>query len=143
LELSPKSALIGVVAIIAVAVAGVVEAPEKAQEIFGFCTMAVLTLLGIVNQGRISKKLDQNTQITKEAKQEAQTTKQEVKDKLQEVDLDKSHKLEELTNKVDVASEKLDIVVKQTNGPLTKQLNEIQHKVEEVKSAQQKPPAPQ
>lgn len=138
MELSPKSALIGVVVIITVAVFGAVESPTNATQIFGFCTMAVLTLLGIVNQQRLSKKadnldrkVDQNTQLTVEAKQEAKAAKQA----LAISDADKSKKFDELKKAVDT-------VVKQTNGPLTEQLHDIKATVEEVKQKLPDPPAP-
>ncbi len=136
--LSPKLILLGLVAVIAIGVVGVVFAKTEAggTSILGFCGTSIVVLLMMLQNTYQARESDRKTiQAAEVVRADVRKAESTVKTELLKSDKVQREKLDELDKKVET-------VVKQTNGALTDRLNEIKTDVKEVKEKLPDPPTP-
>ncbi len=131
--LSPKLILLGLVAVIAIGVIGVVLAKTEAggTSILSFCGTSIVVLLLMLQNTYQARDV---TKRVEESDRKTDAKAEEVKADLRKATNAQAKKLEDL-------KEKVETVVKQTNGPLTKNLEDLKDAVNEVKDKLPEPPA--
>ncbi len=135
--LSPKLILLGLVAVIAIGVTGVVLAKTEAggTSILGYCGTSIVVLLLMLQNTYQARESDRKTtQAAEVVRADVRKAEETVKTELLKSDKVQQKKLDAITDKVET-------VVQQTNGTLTNKLNSIENKVEEVKDKLPEPPA--